>query len=198
MNTRGTLTKFSALLLSLSACWDGDPRLDVGEVRSQYLATATVPEFAQCNLQDREALGRTERAIILPTAECADGQCRVSGRGYPSKDGPFHISYVNNAGECALRELENLQFTESYSVEVSMNRDYLRSLGLSRSEIDSLAHRNFAGSRHGDLRASWIDEINYDVKVTIFYDTLPTEDEFIVSGQTVSFDVPPRSTNLEY
>lgn len=195
MNTRWKFTISTTLLLSLSACWDGDPKLEVGEIRSQYLAVATVPEFAQCSLQDREALGRAERAIILPTAECADGQCRVSGRGYPSRDGPFHISYVSEAGECALRKLENLQFTESFSVEVSMNRDYLSSVGLSRSEINGIAHRNFAGSRNGDLRASWIDEIKKDVTVTIFYDTLPSEDEFMVSGKIISFELPTKSTN---
>jgi len=132
----------AALIFTLSACWDGDPQIDVSEPISKFFASATVPEFQECDPQDRDKLSRAERALVLPSADCADGQCVVSGRGYPTKDEPFYIARLSDPGSCTLEEVSPVQFKESFSVEVTMNRDYLRSLDLSNSEIEGLIGRS--------------------------------------------------------
>ncbi|MGR3512228.1 MAG: hypothetical protein ACU0GG_05645 [Paracoccaceae bacterium] len=184
-------------LLVLAACWEGDPKIEVGAPISKFYVSTTVPEFPQCDWQDRDNLSRAQRALVLPSAECSDGQCVAVGRGYYTKDGPFHIARVSDSGECVLEKVDQFEFTESFWVEIFMNRDYLRSLGLSNDEVDGLDLHNFAGTRHGELRGLQFDEINHNATITIIYDELPDEDDFVVSGQKVSFSLTPASDPLE-
>jgi len=190
MNAPQQLAFSIMALFSLSACWEGDPKIEIRDPITKYIATVTVPEFKQCSFQDQEALARAERVIVLPSATCADGQCLVTGRGYNSRDLDFHVARLSENGECFLEKAPPIDFTEFYSLEVFMNEDYLRSLGLSRAEIDGLDLHNFAGTRHGELRGLWFDEINHDATITIIYEKLPAEDDFVVSGQKVSFTLP--------
>ena len=181
-----------AILLLLAAC-RGDPQISVEGPTTRYIVKAQVPKFEPCDLFAREALERSEGVTALPTANCTDDMCEVIGQGYVTKAEQYFIAVVESDKQCKLRPLEAPEFTEFYTAEVSMNADYLRSLGLSRSTIEGLEHSHFAGSKAGRLRGTYIDNLTSDIRVSLDYDQLPTSDEFLVSGMLVTIQFPPKN-----
>lgn len=179
----------SLLPLVLAACWEDESKFEVGTPTPLYFVSGSVPAFEPCDWQDREALEREKRVPVLPTVECADGRCKITGRGYRSLETPFHYAYLDGAGAYSLEAVEPSEVVKTYELLVNMNKDYLRSVGVSRADANNLAHQNFAGTRHGDLRATWIDELKGEIQVTIYYETVPAEDDFVVAGKMISFEV---------
>lgn len=181
-----------AVVLFLAACRD-DPQISVVGPTTRYVVKAQVPKFQPCDLFEREALERSQGVIALPSADCTEEMCNVTGRGYVKKAEQYFIAALESDTQCTLRPLEEPEFTEFYTAEVSMNADYLLSIGLSRSTIEGLEHGHFAGSRAGRLRGTYIDKLTADVRVSLEYDELPTSDEFLVSGKRVTIQFPPKN-----
>ena len=183
---------FPAIVLLLAAC-RGDPQISVQGPTTRYIVKAQVPKFEPCDLFEREALERSDGVIALPTLDCSDDVCDVTGRGYLTKTERYFIAALDSNKQCELQPLEAPEFTEFFTAEVSMNDDYLRSLGLSRSTIKDLEHSHFAGSKAGVLRSTFINKLKEEVQVTLEYDALPTSDEFLVAGMLVTIQFPPKN-----
>lgn len=181
-----------AILLLLAAC-RGDPRIIVEGPTTRYIVKAQVPKFEQCDIFEREALERSEGVIALPTVDCSDDVCNVTGRGYLNKAEQYFLAAMEDNKQCTLQPIEEPEITEFYTAEVSMNADYLRSLGLGRSTIENLEHSHFAGSKAGILRGTLINKLNEEVQVSFEYDAIPTSDEFIVAGTLVTIQFPPKN-----
>ncbi|MEY1555922.1 hypothetical protein AB3Y40_09840 [Yoonia sp. R2331] len=181
--------KLPAIVLLLAACRE-DPQISVEGPITRYIVKAQVPKFEPCDLFAREALERAEGVKALPSADCTEDMCNVTGQGYEKKEERYFIAALEGGEQCTLRPLESPEFTEFYTAEVIMNADYLRSLGLSRSAVEGLEHRHFAGSKVGELRGTYIDKLSGDVRVSLKYDQLPTSDEFLVSGTLITIEYP--------